>query len=125
MATLHLRPQTLQSAELQLFHSALATGQLVRNFSNALLLDETLVDHPSLVVGKFFYEPKQASTMFGLLQIRLNARLRRISSADGDLASGALGLVRDGVGGNPDQPRGEGRASKFIASQVGQRFLEN
>jgi hypothetical protein len=51
MATLHLRTQVLKSAELQLFHRALATGQLVRNFSNALLIDETFVNHPSLVVG--------------------------------------------------------------------------
>jgi hypothetical protein len=34
-------------------------------------------------------------------------------------------LIRYRVGGNPDQPRGEGCASKFIASQVGQRLLEN
>jgi len=63
--------------------------------------------------------------MFDLLQIRLKTRFRRISSADGDLASGTFGLIRYCVGGNPDQPRREGRASKFIASQVGQRLLEN
>jgi hypothetical protein len=125
MATLHLLAQALQGSELQLFHRALSPGQLVRNLSNALLLDETLVDHPSLVARKFFDQPKQASTMFDLLQIRLKTRFWRISGANGDLASGALELIRDGVGGNPDQPGGEGRATKFITAQVGQRFLKN
>src|SRR5579859_1246703 len=63
--------------------------------------------------------------MFYLLQIRLKTPLRKISRAGGDLPSEALGLISDGVGGNPDQPGAEGRASKFIAAQVGQRSLEN
>src|SRR5260370_27619312 len=125
MATLHLRPQALQSAELQLFHRALATGEFLRNFPNAILLDETLINDSSLIVGKFLDQPKQASPMFDLLQIRWKVWFWRISSADGILASGALGLIRDSVGGNPDQPGGEGRPSKFIAAQVGQRSLEN
>jgi hypothetical protein len=55
MATLHLRPQALQRAELKLLHGAFAPGQLFRDFTNAFLLHETLEDHAALIFGKVFY----------------------------------------------------------------------
>jgi hypothetical protein len=34
-------------------------------------------------------------------------------------------LIRQCVGGNPEQPRGEWRAPIFVAPQVGKRFVKN
>jgi hypothetical protein len=125
MATLHSRPQALESAVLKLLHGAFAPGQLLRNFTNAFLLHETLEDHPALVFGKVFDQSKQASPMFDCLQIRLNTRFRRCSRAGCNFSGGALGLIRYGIGGNPEQPRGEWRASIFVAPQIGKRFVKN
>jgi hypothetical protein len=125
MATLHLHPQALQRAELKLLYGAFATGQLLRNFTNASLLHKTLQDHPALVFGKVFDQPKQASPMFDRLEIRLDARFGRFSRAGCEFSGGALGLIRYGVGGNPEQPRGERRSSIFVAPQVGKRFVKN
>jgi hypothetical protein len=125
MATLHLRPQALKSAVLKLLYGAFAPGQLVRNFTNAFLFHKTLQDHPALVFGKVFYQAKQASPMFDCLEIRLDARFGRLSGAGCDFSGGALGLIRYGIGGNPEQPRGEWRASIFVAPQVGKRFVKN
>jgi hypothetical protein len=125
MATLHLRPQALEGAVLKLLHCAFTPGEILRNFTNTLLLHETLQDHSALVFGKVFDQPKQASPMFDCLQIRLNARLRRHSRSGCGFSGGALGLIRYGIRGNPEQPRGEGRASIFVAQQIGKRFVKN
>jgi lipopolysaccharide biosynthesis regulator YciM len=53
MCTLHLRSQLLQRAELQLLHRSFALSELLRNFSNALLLDETSKDYAALFSRKF------------------------------------------------------------------------
>jgi len=125
MATLHLRPQALESAVLKLLDGAFAPGQLLRNFTNAFLFHKTLQDHPALVLGKVFYQAKQASPMFDCLEVRLDARFGRFFSTGGNLTSRTLELIRHCVGGNPEQPRGEWRASILVAPQVGKRFVKN
>ena len=102
MATLHLRAQALESAVLKLLHRTFASGQCLRNFTNAFLFHKTLDNHAPLVVRKLFHQSKQARAVFDRLQIGLNAWLGRLAHAGGGLPGGALELVRHRIGGDSE-----------------------
>src|SRR5689334_13936482 len=57
------RPQVLQGAKLQLLNGALATAQLARNFTNALLLYKTQEDNAVLVRRQLAHQPKQRGAL--------------------------------------------------------------
>ena len=56
MATLHLRSQTLERAQLQLFDGSFAFAQPLRDFPDASLVDEALVHDVLLHFRKLAYE---------------------------------------------------------------------
>lgn len=110
MATLHLRPQALQRPELKLLYSPFTPFQLLRNFTNAALFHESPEDHPLLIVRKFVHQPKETGAMLNGFEIRLDAECSEVLLVAGNLASGALKLIGNRIGGNPDQPGSERRA---------------
>src|SRR5579859_621718 len=55
MATLHLRAESLQRAELQLLDGSLGLLQACGDFADGALVDEALVDDAPLCGGKFVH----------------------------------------------------------------------
>ena len=124
MGTPHLRPQVLQGAKLKLLYSAFGSSELLRDVTYALLPDETLEDHPALVVRKLVHQTKQAGVIFGRCEIGLNADVDWILES-GNFPSGAFRLIGHGISGDSHQPGCEGSAAPFIVPKICQRFVEN
>jgi hypothetical protein len=128
-ATLHLRPQILHRAQLQLLDRPRSFAQPLRNIPDAPLLHEPLVYHLLLDLRKLRYQPKQLCSVLnraqpGSLQTEIGGRLRRIIRSR-NLPRGALGVIDDRIGGNPKQPSHKWNAAPFITFQVSQRFVKH
>src|SRR5260370_26376489 len=126
---LHLRPQILYGAQLQLLYSAFRFPQPLSNFPNTSLLHKSLQHHLLLNLRKPPNQPEQLGAIFdgahfGSLQVERNGRLRRIVRGR-ELARRPLGMVDDTVRGNPQQPCREWHAAPFITRQTGQRFVKH
>src|SRR5712692_6932864 len=82
-ATLHLRPQILHGAQLQLLYSAFCLPQPLRNLPDTPLFHKSLVHHLLLNLRKPPHQPEQLGAMLdgaqlGGLQIEIGGRLWRI-----------------------------------------------
>ncbi len=124
MATLHLRAQALQSAELELLDRAFGLAKLLSDFADAALVDEALVNDAALRFGKLADEAEEAGAVLDELQVRLGGGFGRIAGGR-SIADGAFGLVGDGVCGDAEQPRSKGSAAPFVLGQIGEGFVEH
>src|SRR3982751_621299 len=109
MSTLHLSPETLNRAKLQLFHGALAAAHFAGDLSNALLLHKAHVNHPELRLRKPVHQLEQHRVSLNLLRTRTILIERRISR----FSSGALPMVGNCPGGDPQQPGDKRHAAPF------------
>src|SRR5207248_3043711 len=101
IAALHLLPQILHRAQLQLFYSSFRLPEPQRNLLYASLFHESLVHDLFLNGRKLPYQPEQLramvdSTHLGGLHNRIVRRFRRIVRGRG-LPRGAFGVIDDGV----------------------------
>jgi len=81
MCTLHLHPQALQSAQLELLHGPLGLSHVLRDFTNALLLDETLKDNHPLTRGQLFHQTEKSREILRRFDIRVDGWLGRVSGS--------------------------------------------
>src|SRR5216684_7683728 len=82
MAALHLRPQILYGAQLQLLYSAFRLPQPLSNLSNASLLHKSFVDHLLLNLRQPPHQPEQLGAILdcphlGSLQVGSGGPVRR------------------------------------------------
>src|SRR6266436_3758623 len=129
MAALHLRPQILYGAQLQLLYGAFRLPQALSNLSNASLLHKSLVDHLLLNLRKPPHQPEQLGAILGCphlgsLQVGSGGPVRRIVGGR-ELARGSFGMVDDAVRGNPQQPRHKWHAPPLVTRQAGQRPMKH
>src|SRR5258708_10999785 len=118
MAALHLRPQILYGAQLQLLYSAFRLPQALSNLSNASLLRKSLVDHLLLHLRKPPHQQEQLRAILdcphlGSLQVGSGGPVRRIVRGK-ELARGAFGVINDRVRRNPQKPRHQWHAAPLI-----------
>lgn len=69
MATLHLRAQSLERAELKLLDGAFGFFQAASDFPDSALLDEALADDLALNGGKVIDEPEEARVVVDGFQV--------------------------------------------------------
>src|SRR5438876_9251398 len=129
MAALHLRPQILHRAQLQLFYSSFRLPKPPRNFLYASLFHESLEHHLLLNRRKLPHQPEHLGAMLnrahlGGLHNRIVRRFRRIVWGR-ELPRGAFGVIDDGVRRNSQQPSHKWNSPPFIIRQVGQRLVKH
>jgi len=129
MATLHLRAKSLQRAELQLFDGSFGLFKAIGDFADGALVDETLVNDAALCGGKFVDQPKELHLMVDSFEVARRQVLVRGGFwrivRQGMLARGPLVLIGEGVGGNAEEPRGEGCATPFVVGKIGEGFVKD
>src|SRR5919109_585360 len=114
MATLHLRSQALECAQLQLLDGSLTLAEALSNFTDAALDHKALLDDAALRFRKALHQLKEPRPVFDGAHVGLNAGIGRVV-CDAIFASRALRTINDGVGGNSQQPGREGDSAPFIA----------
>ena len=124
MATPHLRSETLESAQLQLFDGSLAFAQPLRDFPDASLVDEALVHDALLHFRKLAYQSEQARTVFDGANVEMHARIGDIVR-QGVFAGRSLEAIDDGVRRDPQQPGREGHSAPLVGLQIGERLVEH
>src|ERR1700730_2695738 len=124
MCTLHQRSQLLQRAKLQLLHRSFALSELLRDFPNTPLLDETLKYHVSLLRRKLFNQSKQPCSSLSSLVLRSGAQLRWVIDIH-RLARRVFQLIKNRVRRNTKEPSGERSPRPCITFQVSKRLVKN
>src|SRR5258708_27101501 len=129
MAALHLRPQILYGAQLQLLYSAFRLPQALSNLPNASLLHKSLVYHLLLNLRKPPHQEEQLGAILdcphlGSLQVGSGGPVRRIVRGR-ELPRRPFGVVDDSVRRNPQKPRHKWHAAPVITLQAGQRFVKH
>src|SRR5579872_2842500 len=114
--TPHAGAQTLQGAELQLFHRSLAASQLVRDFAYRPLIDEPANDDLFLIGGQTLHQLRQDGPLF---DGRVDAGL--LQFVGGDLLPFSLPspAIRQHFGGDAQQPRRKRCASPLKTLNAG------
>ena len=129
MAVPHLFAESLQSTELKLLDGALSFAQAVSNFFNAAFFDKPLADDAALNFGEFLDQTEEKSVAFDEFHF-FCGHIRRSRRVEGVViallfAIGALELVGDSVGGDAEEPRGEGRAAPFVRREIRESFVKD
>jgi hypothetical protein len=78
MATLHLRSQALERAQLQLFDGALALAETLGNFPDTSLVHKALLYDATLRFRKLFHQLEKPCAVFDGAHVGLNTRIWRI-----------------------------------------------
>src|SRR5260370_13445027 len=107
-ATLHLRRQILQRAQLQLLNGSRCFTESMRYLPYAPLFHKSFVNHLLLNLRKLPYQPEQLGAIFdgahlGGLQSGINGGLWRVVPSKGD-PPGALGGIDERGCRHPEQP---------------------
>src|SRR5260370_4026414 len=110
-ATLHLRPQILHRAQLQLLDGSRCFTESLRYLPYAPLFHKSFVNHLLLNLRKLPYQPEQLGAIFdgahlGGLQSGINGGIRRCGHRS-EITPGALGSIADDGVADPHQPRRE------------------
>src|SRR5215472_16091436 len=100
MATPQLRSQTLERTQLQLLYGPFAFAQPLRDFPDASLVDEALVNDALLSFRKLAYQSEQPRTVFDGAHVEMHARIGEIVG-HGMFASRSLRAIDDGVRCDP------------------------
>jgi hypothetical protein len=129
MATLHLSAQGFERAELQLLDGAFGFVQATSDFADSALLDKAFVNNAALNGGELVDETKQAGVVVDGFEIRrgrvwVGGGLWRIVRGR-LLAGGALVLIRKRIGGDAEEPGGEGSAAPFVVGKIGEGFVKD
>src|SRR5690348_1541082 len=103
MSALHLSPQILDRAKLKLLHGTLAALHLPGDFADALLLDESHMNHPELSLREPVYQLKQHGVALDFRGIRLLRLFRRVPR----FSPQSLKMVCNRVRRNAQEPRPE------------------
>ena len=126
----HSGPQTLQSAELELFYGSFAFAHRLSDFSDALFLAEPHPDNAALVSGKSVHEPEKLCTPLDLFQLLRGARFSSglrcgnfaVLSRPPHLL---VRVISNSIGGDPKEPGCEGSAARFKAPQVSEGLMKH
>src|SRR5262245_16000718 len=97
----HAFPKVRDRAKLQLLDRAFRSFERRRDVADALVFDETHLDHAPLQVGQSIYELKQADPSLQLLVFALVGQIGWLYLR---LASLPPPVVRQPVGRQPKQP---------------------
>jgi hypothetical protein len=129
MATLHLRAQCLECAELKLFDGAFGFLQAGCDFSNGALLDKALANDALLNRRQIVHEAEKAGVVVDGFQIRRGEVRMRVwilrVSRGRNFAGRTLVLIGKGVGGYAEKPSGEGSAAPFVVGKISEGFVKD
>src|ERR1700690_2754398 len=126
IGTLQSGAQVLQGAELKLFHRALGASQSLRDFTDTSLLGEAHTDHATLIGRKLVHQQIEPRALIGFLQLESRSPVRKVRKLVlSDLFPCAFRPVDNHVGGNPQQPGGEGHPPPLKTVNAGQGLMED
>jgi len=120
--------QGLQRAELKLLYRAFRSTQLLRDLSNASLVNKAAHDHQALIGGQTVYQLKEHGPplrVSGISRGGVRVVLHRRIGRHFNVLGGSLPPVGQRVGGNPQQPCGKRNAAPLEASDVPQRLVKD
>lgn len=100
MATPQLRSETLERAQLQLLDGSFAFAQPLRDFPDASLVDEALVNDALLSFRKLAYQLEQPRPVFDQANVEMHAWIDRVVG-HGMFARRSLRAINDGVRCDP------------------------
>src|SRR5580692_5354020 len=123
MATLHLRAQRLECAELKLLDGAFRFAQAVGDFPDRALLDKALADDLALNRGKAIHETEKAGVVVdgfqvGRGEVPMRVWILRVVRR-WIFAGRTLVLVGEGVGRDAEKPGSEGGTAPFVLGKIG------
>ena len=100
MASPQLRSEALERSQLQLLDGAFAFAQPLRDFPDASLVDEALLNDALLSFRELAYQLEQPRPVFDGANVELHARIGRVVGHE-MFASRSLRAIDDGVRCDP------------------------
>jgi hypothetical protein len=118
--------QTLQRAELKLFHCAFGAREFMRDFANALVLGEAHKDDATLIGRKPIDKPEEPRALFdfNFYVVRADIASKVEGRRNVSIPRCAFGPIDDRICGDPEEPRGERHTAPFKARKSSQRLVE-
>jgi len=114
----------MQGAELELLYRALASPELVRDFTNTLVVRKPHYDHPALIGRKAIYKLEEPRALFDFFHIEL-FRSEFGCWKNFLLLGRPFGAIDYRIRSDPEEPGGERHTTPFKTRETCQRLVKD